>query len=193
MSTPDSTPPEHEPSPPPGSTPSPSAGPVPPAPPPPPPRYGEYAPPGYRPPSYEGSVHTGTPAPVGRAARKPRLADVVVSCVLLAIGLIAVLFALLIAAQLPAGIQGVYDENDLGVYKPGPEVGGYTAAIAISQIVLYLVALAITIPLMIARRISFYVPLIAGALAAIVFWALLLTLLLSDPQIADLVRTSGGA
>jgi uncharacterized membrane protein YagU involved in acid resistance len=53
--------------------------------------------------------------------------------------------------------------------------------------VLYLAALGIAIPLLLKRRIAFWVPLVAGVLAAIVYWGSIIALITGDPQLMNAI------
>jgi hypothetical protein len=60
-------------------------------------------------------------------------------------------------------------------------VGPAPAVIAVSHIVLYLLALGGSIPLLLTKRVAFWVPLTAGVIAAIIFWGTFIAVFLSDP------------
>ena len=53
--------------------------------------------------------------------------------------------------------------------------------LVVSHVVLYLVALGVSILLLITRKIAFWVPLTAGVIAAIIFWSTLVGIMMSDP------------
>ena len=59
--------------------------------------------------------------------------------------------------------------------------GAVPAVLVISHIVLYLLAVGGSIPLLITKRIAFWVPLAAGVVAAIIFWSCLFVVVSSDP------------
>jgi uncharacterized BrkB/YihY/UPF0761 family membrane protein len=120
-------------------------------------------------------------------ARKPRTADVAVTCILLTVGLISVLISL----SLPPQIASVVTQVDARYGVRNPDTTGVAAlglGITISQIAIYLVALGVSIPLMVKRRLAFWVPLTAGAVAAIAFWVLFVAALLSDPRVLDAIQ-----
>ena len=56
---------------------------------------------------------------------------------------------------------------------------------AISHVVLFLAAVGVSIPLLVKRRLAFWVPLVAGAIAAIVFWGVLISLIFSDQALVN--------
>jgi hypothetical protein len=60
----------------------------------------------------------------------------------------------------------------------------------VSHVVLFVIALGLSIALLIRRRIVvFWVPLGAGFIAAVIFWSTLASVLLSDP--AFVTRVGG--
>lgn len=194
---------------PPGA-PEPPAPPVEPAPPaappvPPVPRYGEYAPAGYVPPhqappqiapGYEQQVPAGyQPVPPGYpqqpygtasfpqqpGARKRKTWDLVLTIVLLVLGFLGMLAGLSYAAIFsdPTTLDQVFQQQGFSGFNG--TVGAAPAILAGSHVVLYLLALGGSIPLLLTKRVAFWVPLTAGVIAAIVFWATLVGVFLSDP------------
>jgi hypothetical protein len=165
------------------------------------PRWGEYsaagaageAPPSYQtPPTYQTpgtyqsypAVAPSTYQPL-TPQRKSRTADIAVTSVLLALGAIGTLVALFTASSLGDVLRAEYLRYGL-VYGGAPaSLQGLGAVIAISHGVLYLAALGIAIPLLLKRRIAFWVPLVAGVLAAIVYWGSIIALITGDPQLMN--------
>src|SRR5690606_3335750 len=133
-------------------------------PPPPQPRYGEYAPPGYVPPA-------APPVAAAPAGRRRRTWDVTLTIVLLVLGLFGVLAGLALGAVYTDAelLDAGFEQQGLGSFDG--EVGGAYAIIAVSHIALYLAAVGVAVPLLVTKRIAFWVPLVAGVVAAIVFWA----------------------
>jgi hypothetical protein len=152
------------------------------------PQYGEMAPPGYvspvAPPPVAPDYSTPTYYVAPPTARKPRTADVAVTSVLLALGLIGMFVGLSSSIGLKAGLTD--EATKYGVTYDAPSnLAALGAVIAISHVVLYLAALGVSIPLLITRRVAFWVPLVAGVVAAIIFWAILFTLIASDQSLLD--------
>ena len=151
----------------------------------PPPTYGE------RVPDYAAAPAYGTPGsgqPVYGAVppvKRRRVWDLVLTVILLVIGLFGMGIALIYAAIFadPVLVKEVFDQaygqSGLGSWNGG--VGAAPAVIAISHVVLYLIALGVSILLLIKNKIAFWVPLTAGVIAAIVFWGTFTAILLSDP------------
>jgi Family of unknown function (DUF6264) len=155
------------------------------------PRYGEMAPPGYVSPVPQPIVEAQSQeAPVYFAAppvvRKPRTADVIVTCILLAFGLIGMLLGLSIGLNISSALAAQYEHYGVS-YTPAANLGTVSAIIVVSHIVLYLAAVGVSIPLMIKRRVSFWVPLVAGFVAGAIMWGLLISIIVSDPRLMDAV------
>jgi Family of unknown function (DUF6264) len=160
------------------------------------PQYGEMAPPGYvspvpqpmpqpEPQQREAPVYFATPPVV----RRPRTADVAITCVLLGLGLFGMIAGLAAGAQLPLALADEYRKYGL-TPSSSLDVGAVSVLIAVSHVVLYIIAVCVSIPLMVKRRVSFYVPLIAGVIAALIFWVGLIALIASDPSLMHAM--SGG-
>jgi len=163
----------------PPSAPAPSAHPVPAAPaqtgvppiPPPPAGYDPAA--GSRPPAqpaYPSQMY----APLDANPRPRRVWDVVLTVVLLVLGLFGTLAGVIVAAGLSEAIaqQG-------GAVDP-QRIAGDQLVLVISHIALLLVALGVSIPLLVTRRIAFWVPLVCGVVASGFFWATLFGVVLAS-------------
>jgi hypothetical protein len=178
---------------------------------PPVPRYGEYAPghpaapstagqppvaptPGYGQPPAVGQAPAAPPAsapppgyyyaPVPTGPRR-RTWDVVLTIVLLVLGLIGLTLGLAYAAILstPDLLSEALSQQGYGEWNG--DAGSAPAVIVISHVVLFLLAAALSILLLVKRRIAFYVPLSAGVLATIIFWVAFTGAILSDPNALD--------
>jgi hypothetical protein len=177
----------------------PTAPPAPPAPPVPPvapvPQYGEYAPAGYVPPAavpqqpapgYEAAANHSQPYgaasyPAQPGARQRKTWDLVLTVSLFVVGFFGMLIgagygALLTdPAFLDQAVQGA------GIDEFTGQVGAAPAILVISHVLLYLLALGGGLPLLITKRVAFWVPLAAGVIAAIIFWVTLTGVFLTDP------------
>jgi Protein interacting with poly(A)-binding protein len=180
--------------------PQPSADPLPPpaygeripgyVPPPAAPQYGQpVAQPGYAQPAYGQSAY-GQPYAPAPGGRRRRTWDVVFTIILLAVGLIGMIIGLFYAAIFadPVLVKQVFDEafRQYGLGGWNGTVGAAPTVIAVSHVVLYLVALGVGILLLVTKRIAFWVPLTAGVVAAVIFWGALYSVVLSDPAIFTL-------
>lgn len=162
----------------------------------PPPAYGERLPgyeyaapvvppaPGAAPAPQYGVPPYGAPG-YGPPVRRRRTWDVVLTIILLALGLFGMGIGLLYAGLLsdPTFARQILDEafRQQGLGGWNGTIGGVPAFIAISHVVLYLVALGLSILMLVKRRIAFWIPLAAGVLATICFWGGIYAVVLSDP------------
>lgn len=164
------------------------------------PKYGEYAPvdatnpygvPGYpaaasapaAPPEY-GAPTSAAPA-YAPPVRTRRTWDVVLTCIVLVLGLVGLAFGLLYAWAFtqPDILSGALAQQGLtGNLAPGAA----PAVIAISHIVLYLLALGLSIPLLIrGKGVVFWIPLVIGVVAAIIFWVSFGIVIASDSTLLN--------
>ena len=164
------------------------------------PKYGEYAPvdasnpygvPGYAaapaappatpaPPAYGGPAYPVSYAP---PVRKRRTWDVVLTSILLVVGFFGMLAGL--------GYAAIFATPDLldqtmasaGYSGFSGNIGAAPAVLLISHIALYLLALGLSIPLLIRGKVVvFWIPLTIGVVAAVIFWATVFSVILSDPS-----------
>jgi hypothetical protein len=186
------------------------------------PQYGEYAPagyvspvtpevpaapanpygiPGYAPPATPSNMYAaptyGTPIASGVVATAPagrtrRTWDTVLTIILLVLAVFGTLIALGYAALLPQVMTQLYTQYNAGTFRDDGSLAGASTIIAVSHIVLFLVAVGISIPLLLRKRITFWVPLAIGVLAAIIFWATLVTAVLSDSTVYNAILNSAG-
>jgi hypothetical protein len=166
------------------------------------PRYGEYAPPGYvspvvlplaepaPTPATEGPGDAPSTPPVyyasAPAVRSIKTPDVIVTCILLILGLFGMLFGAASPALVPAVLLDEYQRYDIPYVQPA-DLAAITTIMIVSHLVLWAVALGISIPLMVRRRIAFWVPLVTGVVAAVIFWGSFLALVASDPALLNAI------
>jgi hypothetical protein len=115
--------------------------------------------------------------------RKRRTWDVVLTSILLVLALLGLLAALGYAAIFanPEVLDQAMATQGYGGFSG--HVGAAPAVLAISHIVLFLLAIGLSIPLLIRGKIVvFWIPLAIGVVAAIIFWATVITVILSDPS-----------
>jgi hypothetical protein len=172
------------------------------------PKYGEYAPvdatnpygvPGYAaaaaaaapaapaaptPPPYAAPGYPPSYAPAyAPPVRKRRTWDVVLTSILLVLGLFGMLAGLGYAAIFAT--PGLLDQTmeSQGYSGFSGNVGAAPAVLLISHIALYLLALGVSIPLLVRGKVVvFWIPLAIGVVAAIIFWATVFSVILSDPS-----------
>jgi len=114
--------------------------------------------------------------------RKRRTWDVVLTSILLVLGLFGTVAAL--------GYAAIFATPDLldqtmatqGYSGFAGNVGNAPAVLLISHIALYLLALGLSIPLLVRGKVVvFWIPLTIGVVAAIIFWAVVISVFTSDP------------
>lgn len=180
---------------------------------PPVPQYGEYAPVTPAQPSYPAPAAPQPPEYVPMASyRQPgyaqqgygmqgyydpnaprplRTGDMIASVILLVLGGIGVLYALLNALTMNIQMEAIYDQYGVD-YAPGAGTAIASAVLVISHLVLYAIAVIVTVTLIRKRRISFWLPLTLGAIASIIFVATILVLAFSDPALLDAAMKQSG-
>ncbi|MEI5583185.1 MULTISPECIES: DUF6264 family protein [unclassified Agromyces] len=181
------------------------------------PRYGEYAPEGWSwqppaepradpapaapAPSY-GANAPGTapqaappPAPAGGVRR----GDAIATIILLVVGLFGAAYNALLLTMLPSVATETFRQTAevLGTELPardfvaGPQVPTLILVGTIVQLALWVIALAWSVRRLRARRLAFWVPLVMGAVAFVVLYALMAQILLSDPEYARVLMGPG--
>lgn len=102
--------------------------------------------------------------------RGPIIWDRVLTIVLLGIGLFGAGYGVLTGITYEEAVTLAMQWQDTeGIWSPPPWLGAAGAFMAISHVLLYLAAVAISVPLMIRNRIAFWAPLGAGVLAALIY------------------------
>jgi hypothetical protein len=129
-----------------------------------------------------GVAATGAPgyAPV---VKKRRTWDVIFTVILLVVGLFGTIFGLIYAGIFanPSLLSQTMQSQGFGSFTG--DVGAAPVILLVSHVVLFLLAVGISIPLLIRGRIVvFWVPLAAGVIAAIIFWSTVIGVFLSDPS-----------
>jgi hypothetical protein len=145
------------------------------------PAYGQPA----APPAPAYGVPAYAAAPVYGAApggvRPRRTWDLVLTIILLVAGLIGMIIGVayglvFLSPQLLAETLA-----QQGYGQPTIDAAGPGTVIIASHVILYLLAVGLSIFLLIKKKIAFYVPLAAGVIAAIVFWAMAVQVFASIP------------
>lgn len=159
-----------------------------------PPRYGAYATP------EQQALARGTelPAPevmspaaaVPAAGVKSRRGDRIAALALLAFGFINVVTGIPGWLRLPDSLQLAYDQLGVGEYRSVELASALGIAALITQVVLWLAALGITVALIRAGRLSWWVPLVAGVVAVLATSVLIGIAIVSDPGFAASLTTS---
>jgi hypothetical protein len=114
--------------------------------------------------------------------RKRRTWDVVLTIILLVLAFFGMLLGILYAAIFsdPDVLSQAISNAGYGSFTG--TAGTAPTVLVVSHIVLFLLALGLSIPLLVRGRIVvFWIPLVIGVVAAIIFWSTLASVLLSDP------------
>ncbi len=163
--------------------------------------YGHPAQPGYGQPGYAPQAGYGQPASPQPVYGQPgfgatpvprrRTWDVVLTIVFLVMGLGGLAFALLYAwiFSQPELLDEAFRQQGFSGFSG--DAGSAGAIITISHVVLYLLALGLSILLLVKKKIAFYVPLAAGVIAAIIFWGSLFAVVMSDPNLLNEYSSTG--
>ncbi|PJJ62225.1 DUF6264 family protein [Compostimonas suwonensis] len=147
--------------------------------------------PGYPPPGYSAGPPMGYPTQPP-AAQKPRTWDLILTIILLVFGLFGAFFGSVSALSSPTTLAQFYSQEGLPDYVTPSNAGALITTIVVTHVVLYLIAVAGSILLLRRRRIAFWLPLVIGIVAAIIFWSVFATLVLADPAFADYVQQQSG-
>jgi hypothetical protein len=119
--------------------------------------------------------------PGSAALTRPRRWDVTVTVALLVYGLYSVIAGFFQFRDLGSVLNGVFAAQGIGDYTPTAQTTTLGTVIMVSNVVIYAIAVAITLPLLRRGKLAFYVPLIAGALAGIVVATCMVVLIFADP------------
>ncbi|MFF1634967.1 DUF6264 family protein [Leifsonia sp. NPDC058248] len=103
--------------------------------------------------------------------------------VLLIVGFLGMSYSIGVINAFPAAIQLVHTNQNLGDYTAAPSIPGIIATGSIVMVVLWAASAALSIWLLVKRRLAFYIPLIAGAIAFIALIAFLSVALSTDPAL----------
>ncbi|MDQ1526109.1 MAG: hypothetical protein QOG18_722 [Microbacteriaceae bacterium] len=129
----------------------------------------------------------------GTARQLGRPRDIGFTAALLAIGLFWILVSIPGMANLSATIQQTYAmEGYTGHYGPVALASAIGLAINISQLVLWGVTCALSVLAIRKRRRAFYIPLIGGAVSALVVMVLTIVAMLNDPGLLQFLSTLKG-
>ena len=156
------------------------------------PAYGQpaYGQPGFGQPAYPQPVY-GQPGFGSTPLPKRRTWDVVLTIVFLVLGLFGLILGLVYAWAFsqPDLLDEAFRQQGFSGFSADPGAAG--AIIAISHVVLYLLAVGLSILLLVKKKIAFYVPLAAGVIAAVIFWGTLMAVIMSDPSLMNEYTTGG--
>lgn len=123
---------------------------------------------------------------------RPRRRDWIASSILLALGFLSTVNAVIVALSLEDALKQMYAfYGGTDVYTPAGNLDLARWVIIVSHVVLFAATLLVTRALAAAGRLSFWVPLVGGAVAGIIYVATVTALLLGDPALLDLAMKFG--
>ncbi len=130
-----------------------------------------------------------TAAPFPAPSRPRRRWDLFLSIALLAYGLLTVFGGFVQYSDIPAIINQAYAAQRIGEFTSIEQARTVGTTIMVANVTLYAITAFLTVRLLRARRLAFYVPLIGGAVAATVTVVLILTLVVNDPAFREFVAS----
>lgn len=146
--------------------------------------YGQAAPAQPAAPAYGTPVYAA-PAYGAQGAAPRRTWDLVLTIILLVLGLIGMIAGVgygLIFLN-PELLNEALRQSRYGTPTIDPRGPGMV--IIASHVILYVIALGVSILLLVKRKVAFWVPLVAGVVAAFFFWFMLGQVFLSIPGFAS--------
>jgi hypothetical protein len=127
------------------------------------------------------AVPPSVPAQQPVAVRRPGQANLIVTITLLALGLVNIATSVRSYLDLPGSIQGVYDQLGYGTYtSTGLASSLGIVALALS-VVMWLATAAVSALLLRRNRLSWWVPLVGGALQFLAIAIVMMVAVVSDP------------
>ncbi|MET3768914.1 hypothetical protein ABIB15_001600 [Marisediminicola sp. UYEF4] len=130
-----------------------------------------------------------TTAPILTPSRPRRRWDLVLSIALLAYGLLTVFGGFVQYSDIPAIINQAYAAQRIGEFTSIDQAETVGTTIMVANVAVYAITAFLTVRLLRARRLAFYVPLIGGAVAATITVILILTLVINDPAFREFVAS----
>jgi hypothetical protein len=152
------------------------------------PKYGEYAPPGYVSP-----LAAQYAAPVVSPPAKTSPADRIATTLLLSLGSFVTTVTVLAAIRFNESMQTLYTSNGLGQFEPSAGSLAVQIILATSHSIALVLALVISMRRQRSGKRTFQMPLVAGANAAVIYYATTLVFVLSDHALTDALLKAQGA
>jgi len=116
---------------------------------------------------------------VPKPDRGPGPHDTIATSVLLGVHFVATVVGVVTGALLQAALRGVFERRGVGYFESGT-VASAQLGVIVSQGVVFAASVALTVFLVRRKKTSFYVPLIAVAVGAIIYWSLMIPPLWAD-------------
>ena len=130
------------------------------------------------------------PGAGGAVPRQRRSGDFIATIALLVVGLFSVVNNVVTLFDLNAFLRQFAALYDIEGYTPNGDFSAAGVGVGIFWIVLYLATVWVTVLSLRARRLSFWIPLVAGVVATLSSTALYLIALLSDPVVLNQLSTA---
>ena len=130
-----------------------------------------------------------TTGPVTESSRPRRRWDLVLSIGLLVYGLLTVFGGFVQYSDIPAIINQAYAAQRIGEFTSIEQADTVGTTIIVANVAIYAITAFVTVRLLRARRLAFYVPLVGGAVAATISVILILTLVINDPAFREFVAS----
>jgi len=116
---------------------------------------------------------------VPKTDRGPGPHDSIGTSVLVGVHFVATVVGVVTGALLQAALRGVFERRGVGYFESGT-VASAQLGVIVSQGVVFAASVALTVFLVRRKKTSFYVPLIAIAIGAIIYWSLMIPPLWAD-------------
>jgi uncharacterized BrkB/YihY/UPF0761 family membrane protein len=113
--------------------------------------------------------------------RRRKTWDLVLTSILLVVGFVGMLIGVTYGVVFadPSLLDEAFQQQGLNGFDG--DVGAAPTVLIVSHVILYLLAVGGAIPLLVTRRVAFWVPLGAGVIAAVIFWSTVIAVIASDP------------
>jgi hypothetical protein len=136
-------------------------------------------------------ARSASPAPRPTPGKRPRRGgDLVATIALLVFGLFSVINNVITLFDLDSFLRQFAAIYDLQDYTPNGDYAAAGVGVGIFWIVLYLATVWLSVLSLRARRLTFWIPLVAGVVATLSATTLYLIALLSDPTVLEQFSTA---
>ena len=125
------------------------------------------------------------PEAAAEPAGKRRTWDVALTTALILVGVLDVVGSFARFGDLAASLREIYDQQGIGAFTSDQLADDMGLAINVTRVVLLIAGIGFGLWRLGRRRIAFWVPLSAGALAFIVVGVCLLVVVITDPALAE--------
>lgn len=134
---------------------------------------------------------TGEMAQSPKKVRRRRRWDVILTVALLTYGFVVAVSGLVQPIDVAKALGDVYRMQGIGDFTSVELAQSIGLGITFSNVVIFALTLVVTVRSLLAKRISFYWPLVGGAVAAIIGGVLLFVVIINDPAFSAYVGSAG--